>query len=307
MVGYWYSDISELLKMTFNAELTPAGIRQSYSSLKWITEFFRAETGLRELPSHFMPSLPGALRHPFAFIPLAAIELLEAVLALQEPAEAVALFVAAGGAAALQEISARWKRNPDNIQENSQRALDRLIARAQELGFVVDGYAIIFRVSAPLRMLPPPRSPPAPAGSLGMLTCSKTFAAAVHTQAEDVFPALCAASADGDVVLRCAGDYPVRAHRSLLSLASPVLRDMLDTAAATQAAPTLELPCAADSPAAWLKALALMYPLGARAERALAWLGLEALLRLADKCAPCSHDALPMNDALPLPRSRSAF
>jgi len=112
-------------------------------------------------------------------------------------------------------------------------------------------------------------------------------------QVEDAFPALYIAAADGDVVLHCSGGNVVRAHRSLLSLASPVLRDMLETAAATQAALPLELPCAADSPAAWLKALALLYPLAARGERALAWPCLEPLLRLADKC---EHAAVPCLD-----------
>jgi hypothetical protein len=91
------------------------------------------------------------------------------------------------------------------------------------------------------------------------------------------------------VRLICA-DEVVRAHRLILSLASPVLKDVLEAAAATRGGAALELACAGDAAWAWLKSLALLYPVGTD-ERRLSWTILEPMLRLADKCELCAAAA----------------
>jgi len=127
-------------------------------------------------------------------------------------------------------------------------------------------------------------------------------------------PELRALTADGDVLLMCEGGVAVRAHRLLLSMASPVLRDILAasappppaTARATAAAgrkrqktaataassssssavgsAPLELPCGDDCPGMWTKVLTFLYPV-APSEQRLNWDILGPVLRLADKCA----------------------
>ena len=124
-------------------------------------------------------------------------------------------------------------------------------------------------------------------------------------------PRLLESTADGDVALMCEGGVAVCAHRLILSVASPVLRDILAAApaaaeacstttaprkrrkVAAEAAPIagspLALPCEGDCPVMWRKLLALLYPVGP-GEQQLNWGLLEGVLRLADKCAlaPCS-------------------
>jgi hypothetical protein len=119
-------------------------------------------------------------------------------------------------------------------------------------------------------------------------------------------PRLLESTADGDVALVCKGGAAVRAHRLILSVASPVLRDILAAApaaveacstttaprkrrkVAAEAAPIagspLALPCEGDCPVVWRKLLALLYPVGP-GEQQLDWRLLEGVLRLADKCA----------------------
>jgi hypothetical protein len=111
----------------------------------------------------------------------------------------------------------------------------------------------------------------------------------------------------------CKGGVAVHGHRFPLSMASPVLKDILaasappppatarataaagrkrqktaaaaasSSAAAVGSAP-LELPCGDDCPAMWSKVLTFLYPVGPGEQR-LNWKILEPVLRLADKCA----------------------
>ena len=78
-----------------------------------------------------------------------------------------------------------------------------------------------------------------------------------------VCPELLALTADGDVRLICSGGTAVRAHRLMLSLASPVLRDALATSATSSVAcasatmavdgAPLGLPCPDDPAWVWQK------------------------------------------------------
>jgi hypothetical protein len=122
--------------------------------------------------------------------------------------------------------------------------------------------------------------------------CTKTITQACTKlkQLHGGFPELKALTADGDVRLTCAGGDVVRAHRLILSLASPVLKDVLEAAAAARDGAAPELACAGDAAWAWAKSLALLYPVGI-SERRLSWEILEPLLRLADKCELCAPAA----------------
>ena len=149
-------------------------------------------------------------------------------------------------------------------------------------GFLVGG-GLEIRVSLAFVFFRPTPLPWYPRCVASLTLCTDPQAEVNLLRLKGAYPELETLTADGDVLLQCAGDVIVRAHRLILSLSSSLLKDMLaNSPAAAQSGP-VELPCEMDCPALWRKALTFLYPLSS-SDRQLSWEILGPLMRLADKC-----------------------